>query len=290
VEPEPAAEAEPVPTEKTSVGGAFEPIRATPPEGALEPETPPEAPGREGLSDRYELRDEESIAIEEAAPPPKRALTGSRIIVGVLFVASLGIAALFWFGGDADTPPAPTPPSGKLAAGPPATRPQDESGPPAAAKPIVDEPGQQPPAAQTTTAEPTPAQSTAQPPPRTRSEAPPPVSATPITGKPAAPPVTASAVENPAAVGAGTWGVHVTSMLTEDGAQRELDLLKSAGYSAIARHVKVGAKGFWFRIYVGPFDTREDAQRVASAIKESGVRDYAMAQKIPGEGTGREDR
>jgi cell division septation protein DedD len=84
--------------------------------------------------------------------------------------------------------------------------------------------------------------------------------------------------------------VHVSSILTEAGAKQELETLQRAGWPAVSRHVLVPDKGWWFRVYAGPYATKEDAQQAAAEIKKARVRDWAAPMKIPDEGTGREAR
>jgi len=304
---DPWAEPEPVATEKTSVGGAFEPIRAVPPEPRPEPR-------RRG---GYQPFGDESVIVEEEAPRPARR-TSSKVLIGVLLGASVGVAALFWFGGGEDLPPATRSP---------AARPADRS--PAGSKTVVRQPAppapatqsptSQSPATESPTVEPRGAPSPASSEPSASSEppaavstpaatspfakpeppAPEPTAAAPKTAPPPAttPAVraqpaktaTATAPGVPKPTPAGAWGVHVSSLLTEDRAQSEIDGLERAGWTAVSRHVLVEGKGLWFRIYVGPYATKEDARKVAGELKASG-RSWAVAQKIPEEGTGREDR
>jgi cell division septation protein DedD len=255
-------------TEETSVGGPFEPIRAVPPERD------------EGAAWRArelpDLRGTDPGLLEEK---PRggggRRLGASKILAGVLIAAVAGVGGFLWLGGGDEKPEAPaghalrkSPSSPPVATAPevPATE------APAAEAPPVEKPPVEKPAVEKAAVEK----------PAVEKPAP----ATPRPAPAAAP----RAAGPPAVVPGGAWGVHVSSILTEAGAKQELETLQRAGWPAVSRHVLVPDKGWWFRVYAGPYATKEDAKQAAAEIKKTRVSDWAVALRIPDEGTGREDR
>ncbi|MFN8176586.1 MAG: SPOR domain-containing protein [bacterium] len=97
----------------------------------------------------------------------------------------------------------------------------------------------------------------------------------------------------PAPLGEVVWGVHVLSVTTKEGALREAKTLAAGVRPTFVKAAEVPGKGTWWRVYVGPFGTREEADRAAGEIKASG-RDYAQVYRLTRAdieaGTGREER
>jgi DedD protein len=112
------------------------------------------------------------------------------------------------------------------------------------------------------------------------SEMPPPVPS------PAPPPATASA--------GSIWGVHLASLRTEAGARQEAARFEAKGMATLLREVEIEGKGRWVRVYAGPFAERGEAEAAARRVRELGLQEYALVQRLAAEnsrpGTGREDR
>ena len=68
-----------------------------------------------------------------------------------------------------------------------------------------------------------------------------------------------------------TITIQVVSLKNVEKAEQELVRLKSHGIDAFMRHEPVKDKGMWYRIYVGRFETRDEATKVAQKIKEKGI-------------------
>jgi hypothetical protein len=68
-----------------------------------------------------------------------------------------------------------------------------------------------------------------------------------------------------------TITIQVVSLKKIERAEQELARLKTHGLDAFMRHERVKDKGMWYRIYVGQFETREDATKFAQGIKGRGI-------------------
>jgi hypothetical protein len=90
------------------------------------------------------------------------------------------------------------------------------------------------------------------------------------------------------------YGVHLSSLKGQDAARREAAAIEAAGFPTVTRRILVPDKGWWYRVYVGPYGDRESARSIAGEIKSTGFRKYAQVQRLPAEedggGSGREDR
>jgi len=65
--------------------------------------------------------------------------------------------------------------------------------------------------------------------------------------------------------------IHTASYRTAEGAEREVQIWKAAGYAAFVRKVDLPEKGTWHRVYVGRFPSREDSARVAAKLQSEGL-------------------
>ena len=68
-----------------------------------------------------------------------------------------------------------------------------------------------------------------------------------------------------------TITIQVVSLKNVEKAEQELARLKSHGIDAFMRHEPVKDKGMWYRIYVGQFETRDEATKFAQKIKDQGI-------------------
>lgn len=94
-----------------------------------------------------------------------------------------------------------------------------------------------------------------------------------VTPKPAAAvaPTAAPAAEKKTAPAKSDSGalyvVQVASLQQKSAADGLRDRLAQKGYPAYVEGVNLGDKGYWYRIYAGPFTSRETANSSAAAIK-----------------------
>lgn len=99
---------------------------------------------------------------------------------------------------------------------------------------------------------------------------------------PSSPPTSPDPVSPPErATPGGRFGVHLVSVKTEADANREAARIGKSGFPTVIREVDLGEKGTWWRVYLGPYGTRDAAARVAQEVKTTGVTDYAMVLRLP---------
>ncbi len=121
----------------------------------------------------------------------------------------------------------------------------------------------------------------------------PPAETVPAMEKPAE---TTPAPERRAPVGSTgpLFYVHVSSLPSRDDAQREARRMAGDGRPTVLRQVDLGEKGTWWRVYLGPYGVRSDAESAASEAKTAGITDYTQIHRLTSDqveaGTGREDR
>lgn len=122
--------------------------------------------------------------------------------------------------------------------------------------------------------------------------------APPATSPPATSPPVAGGpkVDRSASVGSAAelYYVHVSSLSTHDSAEIESARLQRAGYPTGLKRFDLGARGVWWRVYVGPYGERADANAAADAVKERKLSDYTQVYRLEREGvevgTGQENR
>jgi hypothetical protein len=84
---------------------------------------------------------------------------------------------------------------------------------------------------------------------------------------------------NPAYGARAYYYLHVSSYQKETLANKDVEQLKKKGYTAIARREKIPNKGYWYRVYVGPFSAHMEAYLKAKELKKKKIVDYAAIQK-----------
>ncbi len=73
--------------------------------------------------------------------------------------------------------------------------------------------------------------------------------------------------------------LHISSYQKESLANKDVGRLKKKGYHAIARREKIPDKGYWYRVYVGPFSAHLEAYLKAKELKKKKIVEYAAIQK-----------
>jgi cell division protein FtsN len=116
--------------------------------------------------------------------------------------------------------------------------------------------------------------------------------ARPAEPPPAAPRAAGQTGATPAPLGAIVGGVHVSSVKGRDGALQEAQRLAAGGRSTFVKQTEVPGKGTWWRVYVGPFGARAEAERMAATLRAAGedAQVYRLARADVEAGMGREDR
>jgi len=74
--------------------------------------------------------------------------------------------------------------------------------------------------------------------------------------------------------------IHVGSFRAKSNAVRVAEDLQKKGYSAVVRGEEVPKLGYWYRIYLGPFSTYQEAKARSDELKKRGFAKYtAIYQK-----------
>jgi len=96
----------------------------------------------------------------------------------------------------------------------------------------------------------------------------------PVATKPVATPAptvkpvaTAAPVKTVAKAETGTYLLQVSSSRNPDEAGLLVGKLEKKGYQASIQLADLGAKGVWYRVFVGPVSSRDDADALARKIK-----------------------
>lgn len=74
-------------------------------------------------------------------------------------------------------------------------------------------------------------------------------------------------VSSKPAADTGGFTIQVRSSPNEADAKQFADSLKSAGFDAYVMRADLGGKGVWFRVRVGRFQSREEAQREMGKLR-----------------------
>ncbi len=118
---------------------------------------------------------------------------------------------------------------------------------------------------------PTPAPQT----PAPTEPAPQPQTQTPPAEQPETPTATTPA---PAPTGVGGFTVQVRSSPNEADAKAAVASLAAAGFEAYVVRADLGARGVWYRVRVGRFESRDDARKTAAKLRSSGGASDAIIQ------------
>ena len=73
--------------------------------------------------------------------------------------------------------------------------------------------------------------------------------------------------------------LHVASFRRETNALRFANKLMRAGESAVVRHEEVSNRGYWYRVYVGPFSTFKEVNLKGIELKKEGLSNYFVVRK-----------
>jgi cell division septation protein DedD len=75
--------------------------------------------------------------------------------------------------------------------------------------------------------------------------------------------------------------VHLSSYRTEKTAKVEMGGLRKHGYEAGYELTNLGEKGMWYRVFAGPFATREAAEAARVALLKFPEYHYAQVRRVP---------
>ncbi|MGE4543487.1 MAG: SPOR domain-containing protein [Pedobacter sp.] len=77
----------------------------------------------------------------------------------------------------------------------------------------------------------------------------------------------------------GSYIIQVASVQKIDGAQDLSGRLSKSGYPAFVEKTDLGSKGVWYRVYVGPFASKNAADGAASTLKASRLASSPLVRK-----------
>lgn len=91
-------------------------------------------------------------------------------------------------------------------------------------------------------------------------------------------PETATSVPARPSADSGGFTIQIRSSPNETDAKQFADSLKSAGFDAYVMRADLGAKGIWYRVRVGRFQSREEAQREIGKLRSNARSTEAIIQ------------
>jgi len=84
------------------------------------------------------------------------------------------------------------------------------------------------------------------------------------------------------AVGSGAenyYYLHISSFRHEKRAANHVKIIKAQGYNAVARRERVPKKGYWYRVYIGPFASLKEAKLKRKEAIDRKLSDYIGLKK-----------
>jgi hypothetical protein len=73
--------------------------------------------------------------------------------------------------------------------------------------------------------------------------------------------------------------LHISSFRLEKLAVKEVETIRDQGYDAVARRERVPNKGYWYRVYIGPFSSLQEAKSKKMEVINRRLSDYAAIQE-----------
>lgn len=78
------------------------------------------------------------------------------------------------------------------------------------------------------------------------------------------------------------YRIHEASFKKSATAAAEVRALHAKGYKAYYNKVHIPGKGAWYRVYIGQYDSRENAEKAARGMKQKHMIDYAAVERSDG--------
>jgi hypothetical protein len=73
--------------------------------------------------------------------------------------------------------------------------------------------------------------------------------------------------------------LHVSSFRSAGKADKDAGRLHRKGYDTVVSYERVADKGFWYRVYIGPFTSLQEAKLKRSELRQKKLVDYAAIRK-----------
>jgi len=69
--------------------------------------------------------------------------------------------------------------------------------------------------------------------------------------------------------------LHISSFRSITNADKDAERLHRKGYDTVVSYERVADKGFWYRVYIGPFTSLQEAKIKISELRRKKLVDYA---------------
>ncbi len=76
------------------------------------------------------------------------------------------------------------------------------------------------------------------------------------------------------------WTLHIWSFKSLDNAKDKVRETKKKGAPAYYRLMEVPGKGKWFRVFIGKYKTREEAEKAGVSLKARGIVEYSKPTEL----------
>jgi hypothetical protein len=73
--------------------------------------------------------------------------------------------------------------------------------------------------------------------------------------------------------------LHISSFRLKERAARDVERIRNQGYNAIAKRERVPDKGYWYRVYIGPFSSLQEAKLKREELRRQKVVEYVVINK-----------
>ncbi|UCG93692.1 MAG: SPOR domain-containing protein [Candidatus Aerophobus sp.] len=73
--------------------------------------------------------------------------------------------------------------------------------------------------------------------------------------------------------------LHISSFRLDERAARDVKTLRRKGYNAITKREQVPNKGYWYRVYIGPFSSLGEAKLKREELRRKKLVDYVAIHK-----------
>lgn len=73
--------------------------------------------------------------------------------------------------------------------------------------------------------------------------------------------------------------LHISSFRVKDEAVRDVERLRHNGYNAITKREHIPNKGYWHRVYVGPFISLQEARLNMEELRKEGLGEYMALRR-----------
>ena len=74
--------------------------------------------------------------------------------------------------------------------------------------------------------------------------------------------------------------LHISSFRAKKNALQDAERLQHKGYKAVTRYEQVANLGYWYRVYIGPFSSLEEAKLTREELKRKNLDDYVAIHKM----------